>query len=272
MTRENNVDFDELVFEKRNKFYGAYLLRKKYDEHLLTSLLIGVLLMGCVVAIPYLAAYFSDKPVAEVVPHDPPPTMISIRYDITPKTDTPKEETGSRSKTSGGQAATIANRTLVMSDTQGEITPQEELKGLQPGLDTKPGDGTEIIGDDDDSDGTCLDCPDQGGNGGTMKSFKPDELQPKYPGGEEAMYEFLRSNIRYPERAKNIGIEGTVYIQFIVDEYGKIRFAKVARGIGGGCDEEALRVVNLMPRWEPARQGGHNVRVQFNLPISYALQ
>eukprot|EP01034_Spumella_vulgaris_P004926 gene4926-6286_t len=256
MTKENSVDFDELVFEKRNKFYGAYLLRKKYDEHLLTSLFIGVLLMGSVVAIPYVSAYFSGEPVKEVVVNDPPPTIISV--DLFPPPSKPKVDLGAPPKTSGGQAATIANRTLVMSDTQADITPVEDMKGLQPSNNTHPGDGTETIGDGTEKGGDCLDCPETGGGGdGPMKSFKPDEAQPKYPGGEQAMYDFLRKNIQYPERAKNIGIEGTVYIQFIVDEYGKIRFAKIARGIGGGCDEEALRVVNLMPRWEPARQAGH---------------
>lgn len=270
MTRENNVDFDELVFEKRNKFYGAYLLRKKYDEHLLTSLLIGVVLMGSVVAIPYLSSYFTDHK-KEVVIHDTPPTLISVPF-FPPDPPKPKTDLDTRPKTSGGsQAATIANRTLVMSNTQGTITPPDELKGLQPGYDNHPGDG-EIPGGGGTGGGDCLDCPTDGNGNDDMNKFTPFEVAPKFPGGDEAMYEFLRKNIQYPERAKQIGIEGTVYIQFVVDEYGKIRFAKIARGIGGGCDEEALRVVNLMPRWEPAKQAGHPVRVQFHLPVSYSLQ
>lgn len=268
---ENNVDFDELVFEKRNKFYGAYLLRKKYDEHLLSSLLIGVALMGSVVAIPYIASLFDPaKPVAQTDSGTPPhPTIITLENVIFEKEQPKTTSTGQLAR-AGGQSQTVASRTLVLSNTANFPT-QEELNGVQPGLNTHPGDG-DIIGGGGGEGGDCLDCPETGDGGGDMNKFTPFEVAPKYPGGDEAMYEFLRKNIHYPERAKQLGVEGIVYIQFVVDEYGNIRFAKIARGIGGGCDEEALRVVNMMPRWVPAKQAGHSVRVQFHLPISYSLQ
>ena len=269
MTRENPVDFDELVFEKRNKFYGAYLLRKKYDEHLLTSLLIGVLLMGSVVAIPYISSLLGkEKPVADNGSEPPSPT-VTILEDVIFKDDTPKPKTTGRLAGSGGQSQTVASRTLTLSNTADYPTP-EDLNGVKPGLDTHPGDG-ELFGEDGEG-GECLDCPETGTGNDDPNKFTPFEVPPKFPGGDEAMYDFLRKHINSPERAKQLGIEGTVYIQFVVDEYGHIRFAKIARGIGGGCDEEALRVVNMMPRWVPAKQAGHAVRVQFHLPISYALQ
>jgi len=102
--------------------------------------------------------------------------------------------------------------------------------------------------------------------------FAPLEKKPEYPGGEEAMYAFLGSNINYPERAKQMGIEGVVYIQFVIDEFGNVTKVTLARGIGGGCDEEALRVVKNMRRWSPGRQAGHPVKVQFNLPVKFGLK
>jgi protein TonB len=97
------------------------------------------------------------------------------------------------------------------------------------------------------------------------------EDMPQYPGGEAAMYKWLGKNIKYPQVAKENGIEGKVYVQFIIDEKGKVRDAKVVRGIGGGCDEEALRVVKEMPEWKPGKQRGKPVRVQFTIPIHFQL-
>jgi periplasmic protein TonB len=97
------------------------------------------------------------------------------------------------------------------------------------------------------------------------------EEMPTYPGGDEARIKFLVENIVYPIAAKEKGIQGTVYVTFIIDEKGKVTDAQILRGIGGGCDEEALRVVNLMPAWNPGKQKGNNVRVQFNMPIKFSL-
>jgi TonB family protein len=98
------------------------------------------------------------------------------------------------------------------------------------------------------------------------------EQMPEYPGGEQKMAEFLGKNIVYPQIAKESGIQGTVYISFVVTKEGKVKGAKVIRGIGGGCDQEALRVVKSMPDWEPGKQDGKAVPVQFNLPVKFTLQ
>ena len=94
---------------------------------------------------------------------------------------------------------------------------------------------------------------------------------PEYPGGTEAMYKFLRDNIHYPEKAKEEGIEGRVYVSFVVEADGRLSDIKVLRGIGGGCDEEAVRVVEAMPKWKPGRAHGKAVRVQYHLPIVFKL-
>jgi len=82
------------------------------------------------------------------------------------------------------------------------------------------------------------------------------EEYPEFPGGEKALYEYIKNNIRYPEVARTSGITGTVYVQFVVEKDGSISDVKVLRGIGGGCDEEAVRVVKSMPKWKPGKQRG----------------
>ena len=98
------------------------------------------------------------------------------------------------------------------------------------------------------------------------------EQQPEFPGGAGAMNEFLQSNIQYPEIARRAGIEGKVFVQFVVDPKGDISQVAVVRGIGGGCDEEAKRVVNAMPRWRPGRQNGQPVSVRYTVQVTFKLR
>ena len=104
------------------------------------------------------------------------------------------------------------------------------------------------------------------------KIFRIVEKKPKFPGGIEALYKYIGSNIKYPAMAKDSGIKGTVHITFVVEKDGSITDVKLLRRIGGGCDEEAIRVIGEMPNWNPGKQRGKPVRVQFNLPISFKLR
>jgi protein TonB len=104
-----------------------------------------------------------------------------------------------------------------------------------------------------------------------MEPFMVVEEQPTFKGGMEGLVSFLKANIEYPETAKEAGIEGKVFISFVVEKSGKITKAVVVRGIGGGCDEEALRVVNSMPDWNPGKQRSMPVPVHMNLPITFNL-
>lgn len=97
-------------------------------------------------------------------------------------------------------------------------------------------------------------------------------IPPEYPDGEKALYKYLAENIHYPEQAKADGIEGKVFVRFIVRDNGDIVNVEVSRGIGGGCDEEALRVVKNMPKWIPATSEGKVVNVQYVIPINFKLQ
>ena len=98
------------------------------------------------------------------------------------------------------------------------------------------------------------------------------EKMPTFPGGEFKMYEFLAMNIRYPQRAREDGYSGTVYVRFVVEPDGTITNIEVAKGVGGGCSEEAVRVVKMMPNWIPGEAFGKKVRVTYTLPINFRLQ
>ncbi|RAJ02529.1 TonB family protein [Chitinophaga skermanii] len=99
------------------------------------------------------------------------------------------------------------------------------------------------------------------------------EQPPSYPGGEEALNKFLRSNVRYPEEASNKGKEGTIFVTFVVGKDGQVKDVKTVGKIrGNGLEEEALRVVQMMPKWNPGKQNNRPVNVQFNLPIRFTIQ
>lgn len=101
--------------------------------------------------------------------------------------------------------------------------------------------------------------------------FMVVESAPSFPGGTAALMQFLTENIKYPIMAREANIQGTVFLSFIVSKTGEISDIKVLRGIGGGCDEEAVRVVGLMPEWEPGKQRGIPVNVRFTLPVKFIL-
>lgn len=131
-------------------------------------------------------------------------------------------------------------------------------------------------------------APQAGSNGTSIDTFLPNigdenkyeepaiqimvEEMPQFPGGEKALFSFLKKNLKYPRLALDNQITGTVVIQFVVSATGKISKAQIVKSIGYGCDEEALKIVSAMPDWTPGKQGGKPVHVQLNLPIRFMLK
>ena len=95
---------------------------------------------------------------------------------------------------------------------------------------------------------------------------------PEFPGGESALQRFLMANVKYPSIAAENGVQGKVYVNFVVDRVGAISNVKVVRGVDPAVDKEAVRVVKSMPKWIPGRQNGEAVRVSFTVPINFVLQ
>ena len=102
--------------------------------------------------------------------------------------------------------------------------------------------------------------------------FKVVEEMPEFPGGSAKLMEYIQKNIKYPMMARESDIQGRVFVNFVVEPDGSISNVAVLRGIGGGCDEEAVRVVNSMPKWKPGKQRGSAVRCAYTVPIIFKLQ
>ena len=106
----------------------------------------------------------------------------------------------------------------------------------------------------------------------TEEIFIFAETMPSFEGGISEFYKFVSKNLKYPAQARRIGIEGKVFVHFVVDKDGSLSDIKVVRGLGAGCDEEVMRIINMSPKWNPGKQRGRPVRVQMMLPIAFRLQ
>ncbi len=157
--------------------------------------------------------------------------------------------------------------------------PTEYVKFTPPTIIEHHGDGYEI--DDDDRINTTVGSSEVEGPtavGDYEEIVSEDEIytiveeMPEFPGGQPALANFMQTNIHYPEMAKEQGIQGKVWVGFMVDKEGNIHNVVIKRGIGGGCDEEAKRVVSKMPQWKPGKQSGRPVKVNFVLPINFTLR
>jgi protein TonB len=253
-----NPDRVELVFANRNKEYGAYEIRKKYEKLVVRSMLIALSGIVLAVAIPVVINMLSkvnfgkkDKMVEEITLAEPPP--IDKTAPPPPPVIPPPPV----------QQTIKFTPPKVVKDEEVEAPPptQEETKDVQVSTETHEGDKNAVelppenpVGDDEG------------------KIFTIVEEMPSFPGGEEKMLEYVAKNIKYPPVARENGITGRVYVNFYIDKDGKVQNAKVVRGIGGGCDEEALRVVRSMPQWKPGKQNGRAVNVNYNLPINFTLK
>ncbi len=101
--------------------------------------------------------------------------------------------------------------------------------------------------------------------------FSEVDEMPEYKGGQEALFQFVKDNIVYPEEAKKSGVQGKVFVSFVIDEFGAVTESRIARGVNPDLDKEALRVVKQMAEWNPGKKEGKPVKVSMTLPIMFAL-
>lgn len=271
----NKQNLDEVVFENRNKAYGAYALRKGYADRINLSLsltllpLLFLLIYGLIRVpfkdIPKLIGSI-DQPKEKIKPKidDPPLGKIDglvsgfefildpNSFAIVPDKKIPK--TIEKRKVNQLVTAVVQNITGLQAAQTGMIG-----SGL-PGIGGVPG----VLG----------------GSGGLGQSGGTEEIldvssvgvMANFPGGMDALYEYIGKNLNYPSLARENAKEGRVVLSFVIGKDGSIQSVSVERGIGFGCDEEAERVVSNMPVWEPASQNGKPVAVRMILPIVFRLQ
>ncbi|WAC12345.1 energy transducer TonB [Dyadobacter pollutisoli] len=259
---------NDIVFENRNKLYGAYDLRKNYGQTIQRSVLMGVTLFLSLVMFPKLYA--------RLVP-DAKPDDIAYIIEAKPIDISPVEPVKPLVEEAVAPVAKTVRSLppVVLPDERVQIENLppviEDLEAAQPASATVDG-----------ADDITIIVPPVAETGNAKiaiaevevkkeETFINVEQAPQYKGGIEAMAAFLQKNLRYPSKAAQAGIQGKVFVQFTVGSDGKVESASALKGIGFGCDEEALRVVKLMPNWMPGRQAGVPVRVRFTLPIAFQL-
>ena len=178
----------------------------------------------------------------------------------------------------------LLNREVVVDEEMVEITKQEEPKP-QPVEVPKQTTQLEIVQDDVETEDIEINA-DVEQNEVIEEYVAPEvveeevveqeifqivEEMPAFPGGEKALLEYVFKNIKYPQIARETGIQGRVFVGFVVEPDGSVSNVKILRGIGGGCDEEAMRVIKSLPKWKPGKQRGKAVRVSYQIPVVFKL-
>ncbi|KAA6438604.1 energy transducer TonB [Dyadobacter flavalbus] len=259
---------NDIVFEGRNKLYGAYDLRKSYGQTIQRSVLMGVTLFLLMVMLPNLYARLVPEPKASDIAYVVEAHPVDIKMEV-PLPPPPAEKAAPSVKTVRSLPP------VVLPDNQVEIEnippTKEELESALPGQE-------DIKGIEDMGFIVPPSAPVANDKAVAVEVkpkndeiFRIVEQAPEYRGGIAAMSAFLQKNLKYPSPAAAAGIQGRVFVEFTVGTDGKIENVTAIKGIGFGCDEEAVRVVKLMQNWIPGKQSGAPVRVRFTLPIAFQL-
>lgn len=270
------ADVLDIIFDNRNKAYGAYELRKNYHIRLRRSMMIAATLVMITVSAPIVASMF-DKPIVVDLPNDHPRIIKDIEV-IIPKEPEPKVPEAKPLEPSN-PVTTIANTTPIIEAAaavnDADLPPtKEELKDAVAGIENKEGEGTDVLDlpiIDHEGEGSGIIPQEPAPNDNEIFDDVDVSQMPEFPGGEEELIRYLAQNIQYPKQALDGNTEGRVLIGFVVNKEGDIDDVKVLRSIGDGCDEEAVRVIHKMPKWKPGKNNGKLVNVFYNLPVTFQL-
>ena len=256
---------NDLVFENRNQEYGAYALRKEEARHMMWSIFLTV---GLVTPLLLSARWLTSKPTMATEIIDEQEITKWVTLNIKPQEPIKTEEKRVKA------GASVQQQVRPASDLPVEVV--EQTVAAEP---------TDVLtppsGNPGGGDGPLT----LGGGGGTdpeggsepevekMKIFDFVSIMPQFVGGDAAKLLYVQKTARYPYRAKEVGVEGIIYVQFVVDVNGFVQDAKVIRSVIGGSDleREALRVINNMPQWIPGSNNGHPVPVRQVIPVKFVL-
>ena len=268
-------DWVDLVFEGRNKAYGAYRLRKSTTKRNILAM-VAVVLLLIVAFIILTVKNFVDEQrakvamtqVAELTNYKQPEKKAEVKQK---KVEVEPERVVERVKSSIKFTAPVIKK-------DEEVKPDEELKTQDELMSTKTAIGTFDVKGNDDANGEILKAkeviaePEPPKHEEENKVFDIVEQQPLFPGGPAALLKYLSENTKYPVVAQENGVQGRVTVQFVVEKDGSISDVHVLRGVDPSLDKEAVRVVKSMPRWTPGKQNGITVRVNYRVPVLFRLQ
>jgi len=248
--------WEDIIFENRNHEYGAYAVRRAYPSNVNRATTVTLGLAAAIAACSFMT---TNDPVIVKVPARPPVVELGGPPEVTP---IKKIEPQAITKRTRGDLPPVATAEPVV-DVIIPDDPQPYQGGSETGTDAQS-----VTGTPGGTIETVVEAP-------PVEIIDPIIMNPEvaasYKGGMEAMVKFVSKNLRYPAIARRMGIEGTVFIGFIVGKSGEILDATVIKGIHPSCDAEAVRVVTLMKDWSPGMQAGAPVKVRMVLPIKFRL-
>ncbi len=268
-------DWVDLVFEGRNKAYGAYRLRKSTTKRNILAMVAVVILLVVAFIILTVKNFVDEQrakvamtQVAELTNYEQPKKKAEVKQK---KIEVEPERVVERVKSSIKFTAPVIKK-------DDEVKPDEELKTQDELMSTKTAIGTFDVKGNDDANGEILKAkeviaePEPPKHEEENKVFDIVEQQPLFPGGPAALMKYLSENTKYPVVAQENGVQGRVTVQFVVEKDGSISDVHVLRGVDPSLDKEAVRVVKSMPRWTPGKQNGITVRVNYRVPVLFRLQ
>ena len=271
-------EWSDMMFENRNKEYGAYVLRRQTGRRNVISM-IAVLLLFAAVMVFMIAknayeAYQKEHAVMDQVTELSALTQQKKKEAKVERKEIPvkmeQQQVVEKVKSSVKFTAPVIKK-------DDEVKPEDELKSQDEIMNSKVAIGAlNVVGNDESGEvlkakeviATEPVKPKEEEN----KVFDVVEQMPSYPGGMGALMQYLSSNIKYPVIAEENGIQGRVICTFVVEKDGSITDVKIAKSVDPSLDKEAVRVVKSMPKWIPGKQNGSAVRVKYTLPVTFRLQ
>lgn len=271
----NSSEWCDIVFEGKNKSYGAYEMRQSSTKRHLIAFGAMLLLVAIIAALPSIVSTVKAATTGPNEGYDGEYTMATI-VDITPPIEEPKIPDMVVPEPPKLIAAEMrfVPPTIVEDEL---VDPDKTLTSMEDLTKSKITIGKHQILDGSlDKEAVRLDDIRE-----FEKVVEPvkekgpvtiAEVMPQFPGGEKEMYSYINTNLKYPTVAQENGTQGKVTIRFVVGKSGEILDAQILKGFDIACDKEALRVVKSMPRWIPGKQNGVPVQVYFTLPITFRLK
>ena len=271
-------EWSDMMFENRNKEYGAYVLRRQTGRRNVISM-IAVLLLFAAVMVFMIAknayeAYQKEHAVMDQVTELSALTQQKKKEAKVERKEIPvrqeQQQVVEKVKSSVKFTAPVIKK-------DDEVKPEDELKSQDEIMNSKVAVGAlNVVGNDENGEvlkakeviATEPVKPKEEEN----KVFDVVEQMPSYPGGMGALMQYLSSNIKYPVIAEENGIQGRVICTFVVERDGSITDVRIAKSVDPSLDKEAMRVVSKMPKWIPGKQNGSAVRVKYTLPVTFRLQ
>jgi periplasmic protein TonB len=249
--------FDDIVFESRNKEYGAYKLRKRYNHTVLVASAIGILILGTVIITPYINAKALENRTKRAE------RQVEIKME---NLDTPAEQAPPPPPPPPPPADVVQQAKYVPPVVVDTIKPEEVTQLMtadQAQVEVKNEEAVEIVEapkeevQEEDPEAT---------------PFVVVEEMPMFPGGEIELLKYIAANTNYPEVAKENNIQGRVIVRFCVTSKGGVSQVSILKGVDPELDKEAIRVVNTLPPFKPGKQGGKPVPVWYMVPIAFTLK